>query len=135
MRVKKVGHTQVKSLCPTAICCLNPITASVYSFIHVYVYSRLFFYVYLFAVIVKTASGSSTSGSVKKSKGGFLRSLLCCLGRRRSSDQGSKTPNNGNLHFKGFSLSFFSLLLRYVFFNLAPKHLYTNLNITSLEPL
>lgn len=47
-------------------------------------------------VIVKTASGSSsTSGSVKKSKGGFLRSLLCCLGRRHSSDQGTKSPNNG----------------------------------------
>lgn len=49
-----------------------------------------------FSVIVKTVSGSSsTTGSVKKSARGFLRSLFCCLGRRGSSDQSNKSSNNG----------------------------------------
>jgi len=48
-------------------------------------------------VVVKTVSGSSSNGSVKKSKPGLLRSLFCCcLGRRsRGLDQGSKSSNNG----------------------------------------
>ncbi|XP_046461531.1 carboxy-terminal domain RNA polymerase II polypeptide A small phosphatase 1-like [Daphnia pulex] len=54
-------------------------------------------------VIVKTVSGSSsTTGSVKKSARGFLRSLFCCLGRRGSSDQSNKSSNNGgNLVING----------------------------------
>ena len=99
----------MKSLCPSAICCLNPIVASLcvcllHLFIHSTIFvcyasiiSHVFFSEYIFSVIVKTASSSSsTSGSVKKSKGGFLRSLFCCLGRRYSSDQGTKSSNNGN---------------------------------------
>jgi hypothetical protein len=78
----------VKSLCPTAICCLNPNCKPVHSFIE---------FLFEFSVIVKTVSGSSsTTGSVKKSARGFLRSLFCCFGRRGSSDQSNKSSNNGN---------------------------------------
>lgn len=78
----------MKSLCPRAIFCLNPIWKPVHSFIR---------FLFDFSVIVKTVSGSSsTTGSVKKSARGFLRSLFCCLGKRGSSDQINKSSNNGN---------------------------------------
>lgn len=90
----------MKSLCPTAICCLNPNCKPVHSFIG---------FLFDFSVIVKTVSGSSsTTGSVKKSARGFLRSLFCCLGRRGSSDQSNKSSNNGNKFLTFGSVIIFS---------------------------